>query len=131
IRLLAENAGDHRNHISPFRGLRLELARTGPGERVKAGAAVVLRFTPLAGDLLDAQQDAIAMQRPKRDRLENEHLECALREFNWFRHWLKGSLLSEKGEYTLSPFPSRRATQILNFVARPPKPARSIAVRRK
>ncbi len=37
-------------------------------------------FEALAGNLLDAQQDAVAMQRTERDRLE----------------------------YTLSPFPSRR-----------------------
>jgi hypothetical protein len=27
------------------------------------------------------------MQRTKRDRLEDQHLECALREFNWLGHW--------------------------------------------
>jgi hypothetical protein len=62
-------------------------------------------FEALAGDLLDAQKNSVAMQRTERDCLEDEHLECALREFNWF---VKGSPLSEKGEYALSPFPSRR-----------------------
>ena len=45
-------------------------------------------FEALAGDLLDAQQDAVAMQRTERGRLEDEHLECALREFNRFRQRL-------------------------------------------
>src|SRR5271165_5064228 len=113
VRPLVENAGDDSGHVDPFGGLGLELTRTGSGERVKAGAAIVLRLTPLAfdpvpalktidggvegplqdfealaGDLLDAQQDAVAMQRTERDRLEDEHLECALREFNRFRQRL-------------------------------------------
>ena len=113
LRLLVENAGDDSGHVGPFGGFGLELARTGSGERVKAGAAIVLRLTPfafdpapalktidggvegtlqnfeaLAGDLLDAQQDAVAMQRTERDRLEDEHLKCALREFNRFRQAL-------------------------------------------
>src|SRR3981189_697474 len=112
-RRLVENAGDDSGHVGPFGGLGLELTRTGSGERVKAGAAIVLRNTPLAfdpapalktidgnvegtlqdfealaGDLLDAQQDAVAMQRTDRDRLEDEHLECALWEFNRFRQRL-------------------------------------------
>src|SRR4029077_15884164 len=112
-------------------GLGLELTRTGSGERVKAGAAIVLRLTPrafdpaaalktidggvegtlqefeaLAGDLLDAQQDAVAMQRTERDRLEDEHLECALREFNWFRQKL--SPIWKRRLYARSPIPSRR-----------------------
>src|SRR5580692_7055030 len=37
---------------------------------------------------LDAQQDAVAMQRTERDRLEDEHLECTLWEFNRFRQRL-------------------------------------------
>src|SRR6185312_15961057 len=92
VYLLGENAGDDRSHVSPFGSLGLELARPRGGERVKAGAAIVLRFTPLAfdpasalktidggiertlknfkalpGNLLDAQQDAIAMQGTERD----------------------------------------------------------------
>jgi len=43
LRLLAENAGDDRGHVSPFGGFGLELTRAGSGERVKAGAAIVLR----------------------------------------------------------------------------------------
>src|SRR5215469_13569771 len=110
LRLLGENTGDYSGHVGPFGGLGLELARTGSGERVKAGAAIVLRLTPraldpapalktidsgvkgtlqdfeaLAGNLLDAQQDAVAMQRTERDCLEDEHLEGALREFNGLR----------------------------------------------
>ena len=42
-------------------------------------------FKALAGDLLDAEQDAVAMQRTERDGLEDEHLEGALREFDRFR----------------------------------------------
>jgi hypothetical protein len=96
------------------------LAYTRSRERVKAGAAIVLRVAPftfdqapalktinsgvegtlqnfeaLAGDLLDAQQDAVAMQRTERDRLEDEQFECALWKFNRFR---KRLLLSGKGE---------------------------------
>jgi hypothetical protein len=113
VRLLVKNAGDDSGHVRPFGGLGLELTLTGSGERVKARTAIVLRLTPLAfdpalalktidggvegtlqdfealtGDLLDAQQDSVAMQRAKRDRLEDEHLECALREFNRFRQKL-------------------------------------------
>src|SRR5207237_7999490 len=113
IRLRGENPGDDGGHVGPFGGFGLELTRTGGGERVKAGAAIVLRLTPLAfnpapalktidggvegtlqdfealaGDLLDAQQDAVTMQRTERDRLKDEHLECALREFNRFRQRL-------------------------------------------
>jgi hypothetical protein len=113
IRLLVKNGGDDSGHIGPFGGLGLELARTGSGERVKAGPPIIFRrtplpfdpapvlktidggvertlqdFEPLVRDLLDAQQDAVAMQRTERDRFEDEHLECALREFNWFRQRL-------------------------------------------
>ncbi len=110
---MVENAGDDSGHVGQFGGLGLELTRTGSSERVKAGAAIVLRLTPsafdpapalkpidggvegtlqdfeaLAGYLLDAQQDAVAMQRTERDRLEDKHLECALRECNRFRQRL-------------------------------------------
>ncbi len=96
-------------------------------ERVKAGAAIVLRLTPLAfdpapalktidggvegtlqdfealaGDLLDAQQGAVTMQRTQRDRLEDEHLECALREFNRFRQRALSYLEKESTRSLLS-----------------------------
>jgi hypothetical protein len=45
-------------------------------------------FETLAGDLLDAQEDAVAMERTERDRLEDEHLEGPRREFNRFRQKL-------------------------------------------
>jgi hypothetical protein len=45
------------------------------------------------------------MQRTERDRLKYQHLECTLRKVNRF---LQETPLSEKGEYALSPFPSRR-----------------------
>lgn len=48
--LLVENAGDDSGHVGPFGGLGLELTRTGSGERVEAGAAIVLRLSPLAFD---------------------------------------------------------------------------------
>jgi hypothetical protein len=86
VRPLVENTGHNSGHVGPSGGLGFELTRTGGGERVEAGAAIVLRLTPLtfnpatalktidrgvegtlqdfealAGYLLDAQQDALPM----------------------------------------------------------------------
>ena len=62
-------------------------------------------FEALAGDLLDAQQNAVAMQRTERDCLEDEHLERALREFDRSRQRFSYagkeitlSLLSRQGD---------------------------------
>ena len=53
----------------------------------------------LAGDLLNAQQYAVSMHRAELDRLEDEPLECALREVNLF---CQSGFLAERGEYALS-----------------------------
>jgi hypothetical protein len=73
----------------------------GGAHRVQVVEGTLQDFEALAGDLLDTQKDSVAVQ----DCFEDEHLECALREFDGFP---ESSPLSEIGEYTLSPFLSRR-----------------------
>src|ERR1700733_15513754 len=100
ICLFVENAGHDSGHVGPLCRFGLELAHASTGERIEAGAAIVFRLAPLAfdpaamlqtidggvegalqdfqalvGDLLGAQQDAIAVQWTERDRLEDKHLE--------------------------------------------------------
>jgi len=126
------NWGQERHiscHVGPLGGLGPELAGAGGGERVKAGATIVLRLAPrafdptpalqainrgvvrplenfeaVAGDLLDPQQNTVAMQGTERVRLENEQLKCALREFNRLRK-------------ELSPFASRGAGKRESWLA--------------
>src|SRR5215212_5250912 len=87
----------------PVRRLFLEPSPSGGGEAVILCFALVLRLAPLgsnqgllfeaiqrgieralldqqplARNLLDAQQDAVSVQRPERDRLEDEEVERSL-----------------------------------------------------
>jgi hypothetical protein len=81
----------------------------GCGEGVELGAAVVFRLSPLGldealvlhaikgdverslgnlkaptGDLLDSEQDAIAVERTEGDGFENEDLESSLKQVDLF-----------------------------------------------
>jgi len=114
-----EDARDESGHAIPLVGFGAELAATGGGEAVETGFAVVVGFAPLAGDealvfeavergveralldgklfagdLLDAEQDAIAVERAKGDRFEDEHVEGALHEVELVGH---GVLLDDLG----------------------------------
>jgi hypothetical protein len=39
-----------------------------------------------AGELLKAEQDAVAVESAKGDRLEDQHVERSLDKFDWFFH---------------------------------------------
>jgi hypothetical protein len=107
----AENARDEGGHAVPLVGFSAELAATGGGELVELCLAVVVGFAPLAGDealvfkavqgriegalldgelvagdLLDAEENTVAMKRTERDGLKDEHVECALHEVKLIRH---------------------------------------------
>jgi len=99
------------------------LLPAGGGEGVELGAAVVFRLSPLrlnealmlhavesdverslrdfetsAGDLLDAEQDSVAVECAKGDGLEDEDLEGSLKEIDFFAaHYF---LLFGIGEYS-------------------------------
>src|SRR5262245_33773946 len=99
-----------RGEIPAF-GVGLEALSTGGGERIELGLAVVVRRAPLAvdealmlepieggiertlldgerasGDLLDAQQHAVAMLRAERDGLEDQQIERAGQELRLCGH---------------------------------------------
>jgi hypothetical protein len=46
----------------------------------------LLNLEEIFGDLLDAQEDAVAMQRAKRDGFEDEHVQSALEKFELLGH---------------------------------------------
>ena len=98
-------------HAVPLVGLGAELAAAGGGEAVELCLALVVGLAPLAGeealvfeaeergveralldgelvagDLLDAEQDAIAVERAERDCLEDEHVEGSLHEVELVGH---------------------------------------------
>src|ERR1700733_8744390 len=89
----------------------MELAPPSRSQTVELRLAFVVRFPPLAGDptlmfqsierwiqralldlqlfardLLNAQQNPVAVQRAKRDRFEDQHVQCALQQINRFAH---------------------------------------------
>ena len=102
----AQNSCDDVGHAVPVFGFRKQLALPCRGEPVIFGFAVVFRFAPLTGnpslmfeaiergieralldfsgalfqDLLDAQKNAVAVQRAERDGFEDEHVERALQK---------------------------------------------------
>ena len=103
----------------------------GGGEAIELGLALVVGLAPLAseealvleaeergiertlldgelvaGDLLDAEQDAVTVERAEGDCLQDEHVECALHEIELSLAWC---LLDRLGESMRdSPRLSRR-----------------------
>jgi hypothetical protein len=49
----------------------------------------------IAGDLLDAQENAVAVERAERDRLQDEHVEGPLHEVELAWQWLLLEILGE------------------------------------
>ncbi len=105
LRLAAEDTGDYVGHAVPLFGFREEFAFASRREPVILRLALVFRLAPFArdptlvfeaiqrrverallnlqtifGNLLDAQQNAIAVQRTERNGLENEHVQRALQK---------------------------------------------------
>src|SRR6266852_3408819 len=95
-----EDAGHERGHAVPVVGFGAELTAAGGGEAVELGLALIVGFAPLggdealvlkaeergiertlldgelvAGDLLDAEENAVAVERAEGDRLQDEHVE--------------------------------------------------------
>lgn len=105
----AQDAGDYRDHAVPLGGFAVKPAFSGGGEPVEFRSAIIFRFAPLArnpalmfepvkrriertllnfqkisGDLLDAQQNAIAVQRAQRNGFEDQHFQRAAQQVNLF-----------------------------------------------
>ena len=64
-----------------------------PVERGIEGA--LLNLQSVAGDLLDAEEHAIAVERAERDGFQDQEVECALQQFGGIAH---ASLLDNRGE---------------------------------
>src|SRR6202030_2454512 len=74
----------------------------------------LLNFQLLPGNLLDAQQDAITVERDERNGLENQHVEGALDEVELFAHGSpRSSRRGYKGTARLSRRGCRRAYGLL------------------
>src|ERR1700686_1163113 len=111
LRPRAENSRDDLRHAVPVFGFCLQPALPGGGQTIVSSFAVVLRRAPFAcdptlmlqtierrverallnleallGHLLDAQQDAIAMQRAEGNGFEDQHIESALQKVELFLH---------------------------------------------
>jgi hypothetical protein len=96
----------------PVIGFFAQALATGSSEFVKLGAAIVLRGTPtgfeqtlpnqakqagieralfdqqrVAGDLSDAQEDAVAVQRAERDGAQDKKIESAGKELGLIGQW--------------------------------------------
>src|SRR5580700_5693396 len=120
LRRRLQNSRDDVRHAIPLFGFRLESALARSRETVVLGLAFIFRFAPFTGDpalvfqpvergierallnlqavfrnLLDAQQNAVAMQRAERDGLEDQHVQSALQQVDLFR---QVSLLVRLGE---------------------------------
>jgi hypothetical protein len=115
-----ENARHERGHAIPVVGFGAELTAARGGEAVELGLAFVVGLSPLggdkalmlqaeergierallngeliAGDLLDAQEDTVAVERAEGDRLQDEHVEGPLHEVELVRQWLLLEILGE------------------------------------
>jgi hypothetical protein len=115
-----ENARHEGGHAVPVVGFGAELTAAGGGEAVELGLAFVVGLPPLrgdealmlqaeergvkralldgeliAGDLLDAQENAVAVERAEGDRLQDEHVEGPLHEIELVGHWLLLEILGE------------------------------------
>jgi len=102
---------DGRCEPVPAFGFLAQAAAPGRGQGVIFGAAVVIADAPfggdevlvfqaveggiqgslgnfqrVAGDLLDAQQHAVTVQRLQRDGFENQHVECSRQQVRGFAH---------------------------------------------
>jgi len=100
-----ENSGDDVGHAIPLFGFGLQTALAGSREAIVFGFASVFRLAPITldpalvfeaikrwikgalpdfetlfGGLLDAEENAVAVQRPERDGFENKHVERALQK---------------------------------------------------
>src|SRR4030095_8012308 len=111
LRRGGQNAADDVRHAVPVARFFLQLFAPGGREPVKARPALVLGLAPLARDealvleaiqrrieralldaeallrdLLDAEQDAVAVERAERNGLEDQHVERPLQQFGWLAH---------------------------------------------
>src|SRR6266850_7012617 len=116
LRLGPQDCSDHLRHAIPLFSFSLESAFTRGREPVIFRPAFIFRLAPFTGDpplvfetiqggvqrallnfqaifrnLLNAQQDAVAVQRAQGNRLEDEHVERALQKVKLLVH---GILLS-------------------------------------
>src|SRR4029077_3573976 len=111
LRLRAEGRTNRGHQAVPVVGLFAETLAARYGEFVKLGAAIVFRSAPvsleqslthqpkqtgieralfdeqcIAGDLPDAQQDAVAMQWAERDGPQDEQIESARKQLSLVGH---------------------------------------------
>jgi len=106
--LLRERGGDGACEAVPAQGFFAQALAAGGGERVELGAAIVLGGAPVcfqqpladeakesgveralfdeqcvAGDLADAQEDAVSVKRTERDGAQDEQVEVPGRSWAW------------------------------------------------
>src|SRR5438309_1747512 len=111
VRASLQDSGNDVGHAVPVASFLLQLAPPCRRQAIESRPALVLGFAPLAldeplvleaiqrgiqrallnfealaGALLDAQQDTVAMQRSERDRLENQHVERTLEQSGGLGH---------------------------------------------
>src|SRR5262249_44720223 len=104
----AERGGHRGRHLVPAVGFLAQSTAPCRRELVETGAPVVVGHAPfaveqpamfeaierrieralldgerVAGDLLDAEQDAVAVQRPERGRLQDEQIERPAEQRGW------------------------------------------------
>jgi hypothetical protein len=116
----AEYFGNESGHAVPLVGFGAKLVAADGGELVELCLAIVVGFAPLAGDetlmfeavegriegtlldgellagdLLDAEKNTIAVKRTEGDGLEDEHVKCALDEVELVRHRVLLEVLGE------------------------------------
>jgi len=108
-RFEAQDVADEASHAVPLVAFGAELFSTSGGELVELGFAIVVGLAPLAGDpalvfeaveggvegalldfelaagdLLDAEQDSVAVEGAEGDGFEDEHVEGSLEEVDLF-----------------------------------------------
>src|SRR6266567_333113 len=111
LRLLRERGSDGSHQPIPAIGLFTQTPAARGSEFVELGAAIVLRGAPtrleqsladetkqagieralfdqqgIAGDLPDAEKDAVAVQGPERDRPQDEEIESARKQLSLVGH---------------------------------------------
>src|ERR1051326_2685156 len=114
FRRCIEHVSNCHRQFAPLRSFVTQTPASGAGQRVILRLALVFAFTPFGRDpafmfqpvqgrvkrslrdlqrilrnLLNAEQDAVAMQRPERHGFQNQHVQSALEDIDLFTHFEK------------------------------------------